>query len=165
MTTQTMGRIVNTRPTFLTLPAIKGPNPEDPRLPLVIHPALRIGPGATNVPDDYLAALDKLRPVGAGKVWSSWRALGWVKVIRASSPGAQAEVAKREGPDAPPSLMDMREEGALAIVAAEDNLLALRMWFAAEKRKPVKSAIQARMTALSSPGSGSAPPAGSSSEE
>lgn len=144
--TKPMGRIINTRPTFLTTPGILA-DPNRPRGEYT-HPPVKLQPGATNVEDAFLEALDKLPPKGAGKVWRDWVRLGWVKVIRAAAPEAKAELSKREGPEAPPTLEGIKDEGALALVQAEDSLEVLRMWFSSERRKAVKDAIQARMLQL-----------------
>ena len=133
-------RVTNNRPTLLVIPTAAG------------SPAVRLVPGGNNLPAETIKALEALPSTkGTGKVWASWKTLGWVKV--ASPAESKAEARKPEGPPAPASLSDRKAEAAEAMVAVETSPDTLRKWYATDRRKPIREAIKARLKAIGAEGS------------
>lgn len=150
-------RIVNTRATFLTTPAIG--TPRDPETRRRKGPpkfsAKRLQPGGNNIRQDHLEALNALDPDrGPGKVWAQWRTLGYVKFL--SPEESASQLHRPEGPEAPHDLRERKVEAAEAMVMVETDLEVLARWYASDKRKAVREAINVRRAQLEgddSPGS------------
>lgn len=138
-------RVVNNRATFLTMPGVVVKNERG--LDVTIEPKLQ--PGGNNVDARVVAAVEALDPSkGAGKVWSQWKAMNWVKILSAKE--SKIETKKPEGPEPPSNLSEYRSDSAELLVKNESNPKILARWSKNEKRKSVADAIQARLTALSS---------------
>lgn len=117
-------RIHNTQARFIGLPRVPG------RFDRVV-----LRPGGNNVPADYWEAV-KAHP---GVV--PFLQAGWIKEI----PGGEKAP---EGPEVPASLEKYKDATARALIDRTDDLPTLERWRAAETRKGVKEALEARIAAL-----------------
>lgn len=115
----------------------------------VLHPKingqvhiLRLVPKTIEeVSDEVLEFLENNPETPSGKFWAFWKSAGDFKVLGGDDP-VPAEAL------APKSLAEYGVEACVALIACEDDQEVLRTWLKNEKRKDVKTEIQARIKKL-----------------
>lgn len=120
-------------------------------------PRLYLVPGGNNVPTSVIQALTtgkgpKGQDVKRGLV-KDWRRKcdrGDLKVYGAEESAVLTK--KAPGPDHPPTLAGFGAEAAISIVNVTSDPEVLDLWRAAEPRKTVSKAIEARLVSLGARG-------------
>lgn len=124
-------------------PASKGQTPGDKGFA-----RFDLRPGGNNLAKALVDALEKgAHPKrGVNRQWSKLREAG---VVVVHGPKESAILVRQpEGPGAPPNLHDRNTAQALAIVKVTSAVEVLELWAKAERRAPVKRAIEDRLATL-----------------
>lgn len=142
-----LARVTNNLETFLSLPDIPvDAGPDGKRPPGVKQKGVRLGPGFSNVDDDYMGQILALpKKSGPGRIIHSLIADGKLHVLRATDPRAAQETRKPEGPVPPETLRNVNDAAALAYIKVESSEEVLRKWMKNERRHTIREAIETKL--------------------